>query len=59
MEMPYELLGRKQEIIENQHAEYMKMLGVLREIKDGKISLDRLHVEADSWSVDPLAPPAD
>ena len=54
MEKLYELLGRKQEIIDNQHAAYMALLGVLREIKEVKISLERVTVNEDSWAVEPL-----
>jgi hypothetical protein len=50
----FELLGRKQAALELIQGDYSKLVGVVLQIKMGKVSLDRLTVNPDgTWLLSP------
>jgi len=55
----YELVGRKQEAIENLQLEYAKLLNLVRWLKSGEATLDRVTVDGDSWNLAPAAKPVE
>lgn len=52
----YEALGRLHLEHENLKREYAKLLGVVRWITTGEVTVDRVSVTGDSWNLAPLAP---
>ena len=55
MDHLYAQLGRKQEQLENLHAEYLKLLDVVRRLQAGEVALDHVELTADGWRI--VAPP--
>lgn len=51
----FELLGRKQAKLEEVVANYSHLVAILRGIKDGSVSLDRLAIdESGIWTLSPV-----
>jgi hypothetical protein len=47
----YERFGRLVEDYQNELAEHVKTVGVLRALKAGEISLEQIEINGDSWSL--------
>lgn len=54
----HELLGQTVENLALEQREHQKTIDVLRQLKEGAITLERLTVDGNFWSVAAIAPPS-
>lgn len=47
----YELFGRMAEQLEKENAEHLRTIDILRQLKEGKITLEQLSVTENSWAI--------
>ena len=50
----YEMYGRLMEERQTEHEAHLRTIGVLRDLKEGRLALERVHVTETGWKIDEL-----